>query len=319
MAEIAEFCPDLVQAAAWGATPGAETGLALAAELDRLAVLRDLLLLRSLSDCTRLLSLSLPCEAERLGDFRRVTRTMILAFTASVGALDEQQCLDLECFIYGRAALPTATSMTTSAPHWPAIHSAAHLGDDLARYRVRAATVNTARRVRQGMERQLKAAGELAHTTPTSVQTALAAAPPKPASVAAVSPHHVVIGRMHEAEMKSAKLKGIIEPVKDVLNIPLPLVATPALDRVRSILSAEFPYATDVIDYALTDLIGHTAIRRDREFPRSPACAAARSPPDRRLPEADLRRSRCPAARTDQKSRRRAQYRRPLDRSARPL
>lgn len=261
MAEIAELGLDLVQAAAWAATPDAATGLALAAELDRLSVTRDLPLLRSLSDCVRLLSLSLPCAAERLADFRRVTRAMILAFTDSIGTLDDQQCVDLECFIYGWAALPTATGVTTSAPQWLAIHSAAHLGDDLARYRVRAATVNTARRVRQGVEQQLKAAGEFAHATPSSVQTALAAVPPEPANSAAVPPHHVVVARMQEAEVKSAKLKGIIEPVRDVLNIPLPLVETPALDRVRATLIAEFPYAVDVIDFALTDLIARPVIR----------------------------------------------------------
>ena len=65
IAEIDELCPGLPANIAWAADPAPTTGLALAAELDRLAVLRDLPLLRSLSDCARLLSVSLPCDAGR--------------------------------------------------------------------------------------------------------------------------------------------------------------------------------------------------------------------------------------------------------------
>lgn len=111
MAEIAELCPDLPVNIAWAADPATTTGLALAAELDRLAVLYDLPLLRSLGDCARLLSLTLPCDAERLRDFRRVTRAMCIAFNDSADDLAEEQRCDLERFIAGWAALPTAADM----------------------------------------------------------------------------------------------------------------------------------------------------------------------------------------------------------------
>jgi hypothetical protein len=263
LAEIAELCPDLPHAMAWAATPDAETGLALAAELDHLAVLRDLSQLRSLGDAVRLLSLSLPCDARRLDDFRRVTKAMILAFTESANGLDDQRRSDLERFIYGWAALPTAIGLSGRASQWPAIRSAIHLGDEMARYRVRTATLTTAHRVRQSMEWQRRAISEPAAATPPvqAAPVAAAAVPTEPASAGPLPPHHAVIGRMHEDEIDSPKLKGIIEPVRDVLNIPVPMVRTPALDRVRTILISEFPYATEVIDAALTDLIGRPTIR----------------------------------------------------------
>lgn len=136
MAEIAELCPDLPVNIAWAADPATTTGLALAAELDRLAVLYDLPLLRSLGDCARLLSLTLPCDAERLRDFRRVTRAMCIAFNDSADDLAEEQRCDLERFIAGWAALPTAADMAGAPGTWPAVNFAARLGDRMARYRI---------------------------------------------------------------------------------------------------------------------------------------------------------------------------------------
>jgi ATP-dependent Lon protease len=54
IAEIGELCPALPQNAAWAARLNADTGLELAAELDRRAVSQDEPVLRSLADCVRL-------------------------------------------------------------------------------------------------------------------------------------------------------------------------------------------------------------------------------------------------------------------------
>jgi len=69
------------------------------------------------------------------------------------------------------------------------------------------------------------------------------------------------LAEMDTAEMKSPKLKGIIEPVQHALNVALPLHPTPPLDRIRGILMAEFPYAVDAIDLVLTGLIGKPTIK----------------------------------------------------------
>ncbi|AMA61203.1 AAA family ATPase [Bradyrhizobium sp. CCGE-LA001] len=61
--------------------------------------------------------------------------------------------------------------------------------------------------------------------------------------------------------MKNGKLKDIIGPLKNVINTALPLVLTPALHDARNALMFEFPYAVDVIDFALADLVGRTTVR----------------------------------------------------------
>jgi hypothetical protein len=76
-----------------------------------------------------------------------------------------------------------------------------------------------------------------------------------------VPDHHLVIARLSSEEMKNVKLKEILGPLKSVINVPLPLVEVPPLHQVRSTLQFEFPYATDVIDFALADLIGRTTVR----------------------------------------------------------
>lgn len=72
VAEINELCPGLAQTSAWilGQTPA--SGLELTAELDRRAVNLDEPVLRSLSDCVRLLCLCLPTSADLFDDYRRV-------------------------------------------------------------------------------------------------------------------------------------------------------------------------------------------------------------------------------------------------------
>jgi hypothetical protein len=261
IAEIDELCPGLPANIAWAADPAPTTGLALAAELDRLAVLRDLPLLRSLSDCARLLSVSLPCDAGRLGDFRRVTRAMRIAFDDCADDLVEEQRCDLERFIAGWATLPTAADMAGAPGTWPAVNFAARLGDQMARYRIRSAAADAARRVRRDLDRQPDATRGPDAATSTPARTAPRSGQAEPAPATPLPPHHVLVGRIDDVGIGSAKLKGIVEPVKDVLNIPLPLIETPALDQVRSTLRAEFPHAAAVIDFALADLIGRPVVK----------------------------------------------------------
>jgi ATP-dependent Lon protease len=61
--------------------------------------------------------------------------------------------------------------------------------------------------------------------------------------------------------MKNSKLKEIIGPLKSVINTPLPLIEVHPLQEVRNALIFEFPYAVDVIDFALADLVGRPTIR----------------------------------------------------------
>ena len=69
-----------------------------------------------------------------------------------------------------------------------------------------------------------------------------------------------MVARLSAEAMKNVKLKDILGPLKEVINVALPLVATPALHHVRNALMFEFPYAIDVIDFALADLVGRTTV-----------------------------------------------------------
>lgn len=256
-AEIEELCPGLSSATAWAATRDAEVGLKLAIELDRLAVTRDLPLLRSLGDCIRLLSLTLPFDVRRFGEFRRVTRVLIMAFDAAAGDLQDEQRNDLERLICGWAALPMATGSTDGSPRWPAIHYAARLGDQLAAYRIHSATAEGVRR----MQHQIDAAKETERKQAAPATASPSSTPMRSAPSSTPPRHHVVIGRMDEADINAPKLKGLIEPVKPVLNAALPLVETPPLDQVHRALMKEFPHAVSIIDFVLADLMGRTVIK----------------------------------------------------------
>jgi ATP-dependent Lon protease len=250
IAEIDELYPNLPQNAVWAATQDAGSGRALAAELDRLAVIADLPLLRSLSDCVRLLSLSVPHDFESFIAFRRVTRAMIHALHQVAAHLDDQQCADLEELIYGFAALPAANGLTDGTRHWPAISSAVYLGDRSARHRIRAAVVNATNYIRRDMETNQTVRPPHQPAADSTMHDRLTIEP--------IAEHHVTVGHMSETEMKALKLT---EPLKHVLRTSLPLIQTPPLDRVRAALFAEFPYAIDVIDFTLTDLISRPTVR----------------------------------------------------------
>lgn len=256
-AEIEELCPGLPSATAWAATRDAEVGLKLAMELDRLAVTRDLPLLRSLGDCVRLLSLTLPFDVRQFGEFRRVTRALIMAFDAAAGDLQDEQRNDIERLICGWAALPMANGSTNGSPHWPAIHFAARLGDQLAAYRIHSATAEGVRR----MQHQIDAAKETERKQTAPATASPSSTPMRSAPSSTPPRHHVVIGRMNEAEINAPKLKGLIEPVKPVLNAALPLVETPPLDQVHRALMKEFPHAVSIIDFVLADLMGRAVIK----------------------------------------------------------
>lgn len=250
VADIDELYPNLPQNAVWAAKQDDETGRALAVELDRLAVVTDLPLLRSLSDCVRLLSMSIPHDYESFVAFRRVTRAMIHALHHVAATLDDQQCADLEELIYGFAALPAANGLTDGTRHWPAINSAVYLGDRSARHRIRAAVADAMNHVRRDMEPN--------PTVRPPPQSAEDVTMRDPAAVEPTAGRHVAVGRMSETEMNALKLT---EPLKHVLRSSLPLVETPPLDSVRTALIAEFPYAVDVVDFTLTDLVSRSTVR----------------------------------------------------------
>jgi ATP-dependent Lon protease len=246
MAEIDQLCPNLSLNAAWAAAFGADAGLALAAELDRRAVTEDAPKLRGLADSVRLLSLPAAGGGAFLRDHRRVAQALLLAFRATEYKCDEQLRCDVEQFVFGWAALPACRHMIVR--HQSAAMNALFIGSSMAKHRVAAAQA-AARREHEEEElaRAEKEAAEILHQVATSGEV--------------VPEHHLVVARLSDEAMKSVKPREILGPLKDVINVALPLVEVPPLHQVRKALMLEFPYAVEVIDFVLADLVGRTTIR----------------------------------------------------------
>jgi ATP-dependent Lon protease len=130
---------------------------------------------------------------------------------------------------------------------------AGFLGKRMAEHRIAAAANAARRKVKEEEERRRKREAE-ERAAEVSEQVSLA-------GTEAVPDHHLVVARLSSEEMKNTKLKDILGPLKSVINVPLPLVEVPPLHEVRSTLLFEFPYARDIIDFALADLVGRTTVR----------------------------------------------------------
>jgi ATP-dependent Lon protease len=249
IAEINELCPNLPLNAAWAAAPDVGTGLALAAELDRRAVTQNEPNLRSLADCARLLCLPVPRDATYFEEYRRVGKALVQAFHVTSRHAEERLCCDLERFTFGWAALPACTDLLSK--NFSAAVNATILGRSMAEHRISAAEAAVRRRVREEEERKKKEAEEKAAEAFEQVSSP---------AVEGIPDHHLVVARLSSDEMKNVKLKDILGPLKSAINAALPLVQVPPLHQVRNELMFEFPYAIDIIDFALADLVGRTTV-----------------------------------------------------------
>jgi len=258
-AEIDTMCPDLALTAGWLAGRatefshdlGTDVGLLLAAELDRRAVGDDRPDLRSLADCVRMVSLSAPVELHHFDEYRRVAKALLMAFISFARTSDDEElCSDLERFCFGWAALPTCSHLLSRHDR-SAAHAASAVGTRMAEQRIEATKKSVWRLVE---ERAKKDAEEKAK------QEEAAGAGQTAASLETVPENHLVVARLDETMMKSLKIKEIIGPLKPVINVALPLVKLPPLHQIRETLMFEFPYAMDVIDFVLADLVGRATV-----------------------------------------------------------
>lgn len=243
LAEIHEVCPGLPLAQAWFATPNAETGGQLAAELDRRGVVEDRSELRSLADCVRLLSLDLPHDRHQADDHRCAARALLAALRRLRKNIPLRLAAEVEAVTYGWAALPVCSDNVSTTFQSDAVRSAAILGARMAKYRIADAGAKAAM-ARDNRRHQ--------------PETNLLRAPPT--DNLPVPEGHVVVARIAPSEAKSGKLKDIITPLTALINAALPLVKTPILSEVRRHLLIEFPHAVAAIDFALADLVGRPTV-----------------------------------------------------------
>jgi ATP-dependent Lon protease len=248
IAEIDELCPALPENVAWAAASTIENGLVLADELDHRAVVQDKPALRSLADCVRMISLPLPRDVVHFDNYCRVGKALLQAFQKGERECDPQLCCDLEQFVFGWAALPICSGSVWKKTR--AVVNASIVGRTMAEYRIAGAKTAAYRKAKEE-ERKRKEDDPSANEVASKVS--------QPTSEH-VPDHRVVVARLSDDEMKHIKLKDVIAPLKSAINTLLPLVKAPPLHDVRNKLIFEFPYATDVIDFALTDLVGRTTV-----------------------------------------------------------
>src|SRR3984893_18590048 len=242
IAEINELCPNLPLNAAWAAAPDVGTGLALAAELDRRAVSQNEPNLRSLADCVRLLCLPVPRDAIYFDEHRRVGKALVQAFHVTSRHAGEQLLCNLERFTFGWAALPACSDLLPK--NLSAAVNASVLGGSMAEYRIAAVKAAARRRAeeeKRGKEEEDEKAAEASQQVSSP-------------AVEAIPDRDLVVARLSSDEMKNPKLKDILGSLKSVINAALPLIEVPPLHKARNTLMFEFPYAAEVIDFALADI-----------------------------------------------------------------
>lgn len=247
IAEIDELCPELALNMAWAAALDVNSGLALAAELDRRAVQDNDPALRSLSDCVRLVCLPAPRGGLHSQHYLRVAKALLLSFKIIRGR-DEQLCCEIERLAFGWAALPACAHMAVE--HASAAENALMLGSRMVEHRIAAAR-------RDAIEAQQQELRLIEETEPENVEISRQTA----AEDENLPSDHVIVARMSADEMKNYRVKEILGSLKNVVNVPLPLVAVPPLHEVRSKLLFEFPYAARVIDLVLSDLVGRRVVQ----------------------------------------------------------
>ena len=249
VAEIAELAPGLTQTVHWvyGDDPG--QGLALAAELDQLAVTRDRPDLRSLADCVRLLSLPLPGAPAHDHDHRRVAKALAQAASQLPPTIDLELAAEVETISLGWAILPTSMDALTRLREDHAITAAYHAGRHMMQWRVALTEARLRKEFAEEKQAQEKATAKAAEQAGSS------------AEAVKVPQDHVLVCQLSDADMKNPKMREIILPLKPAINVALPLVLVPPLHEIRNRLLFEFPYAEHVIDFALADLVGRRTIR----------------------------------------------------------
>ena len=246
--EIAELCPDLPETAIWANARTTDAAINLAAELDRQAAADDRSDLRSLADCVRLISLPVPHSEVLIAEHRRVGKSLLMASKTLPEELDVDVAAEIEALVWGWAALPIALPQLPLYADVRALPNARRVADRMARQRIEQAieTVHEQYNERDRKEREKQGGSE---------EKALIE------SGGDFTPDgHLIVCALDDASLKSPKLKEIVAPLKAVINKALPIVAAPPLHDARQKLLFEFPYAQDVIDFCMTDLVGRTHV-----------------------------------------------------------
>ncbi|ACE99690.1 ATPase associated with various cellular activities AAA_5 [Rhodopseudomonas palustris TIE-1] len=246
--EIAELCPNLPETTIWANANTTDAAINLAAELDRAAAANDCSELRSIADCVRMVSLPVPHSEALIAEHRRVGKSLVMAAKAVPDKLDVDMAADVEALVWGWAALPIALPQLPLYADTRALTNAYRVADKMARQRIEQAieAVRQEYEERTRKEKEQKVVHEDAAPTDHKSDVALDG--------------RVVVCSLGDASLKNPKLREIVAPLKAAINTAMPIAAAPPLHEARRQLLFEFPYAQEVIDFCLTDLIGRTHV-----------------------------------------------------------
>jgi ATP-dependent Lon protease len=253
VADIETLSPGLPLTAAFATNDDPATALALAKELDRLAVADDVPELRHIADCVRLLSLPMQKDLAASEDYRRVTQSLLNALARLPDDIGPQLGADIETFCIGWAMIP---ALRQRLPRYRradlvAATHASILGDLTATRRVEAAEATIWTKIEARAASQRDDAKDANDQPTPQAQLPQSSAPGQ---------HQRVVAQLSEKEMKNTRLKDLLPQFEGVINKAVPLVVPPPLEEVRKALLFEFPYAPNVIDTVLADLIGRPTV-----------------------------------------------------------
>jgi ATP-dependent Lon protease len=254
VADIETLRPGLPLTATFATVDDPAIALALAKELDRCAVTDDAPELRHIADCVRLLTLPMNKDLAGSEDYRRVTQTLMNALARLPDDIDPQLGADIETFCVGWAMIP---ALRHRLPRYqrPGLAAATHasaLGDLTATRRVEAAEEAMWAKIEARAASQTDEAEDADDQPTPRAEVSQSAAPGQ---------HQCVVVRLSEREMKNSRLKELLPQFEGVINKALPLVVPPPLEEVRKALLFEFPYAKNVIDTVLADLVGRPTVQ----------------------------------------------------------
>ena len=243
-AEILEVAPDAEHAQTWiDDDQKGDAAIALAAALDRNAVILDKPECRSLADSLRLLTLPVPKAGKLPPGYSRVAKSVVAASKEVFATETEPFWVPIEEIVCGWAALPLMKDEVPVYMASRAWQAARYIGARLAKNRIAKAKEEAETQNPSDEEPRDNETGATFKEDLSSTANIL------------------VVCRLDEKIASLSKMKDITKPLGHAINTPLPLVAVPDLRKAHAKLMFEFPYAERVIDTVLNDLVGRETIR----------------------------------------------------------
>jgi len=239
--EIVEVAPDLADAAQAWLDGSADHTAALAAILDTRAVQTDAPGLTAMANCVRLLGLA--DRYDLTEEHRKVTAALVATAEAAKYDMGLELRAQLDRVIVGWALM---TARVEESIGGAASEAARYYARDRVERIVRAA-IESERRTHERAKEELSAAAE--------------PEPNEDHAAGNVEPGFVRVCALSEPEARAKKVAELIGPYKHVIDASVPLATTPDMGSLRQRLAFEFPYARQVIDALLGDLVGRAYVK----------------------------------------------------------